>query len=93
MGYRVERFETTPNPNATKAVLDRAPPDTPRAYRSPPEHDSDPIASALFAIQGVTTLLIHDGWIAVGKSPDASWATIKRRVRAALARLDTSGDG
>lgn len=85
MPYHVTKFLTTPNPNALKCELDRSPaPDRPRSYaQGEPVHD-DPLASALLAVPGVAHLLIHDGWITVGKSPEASWASLKPRISKAL---------
>jgi len=93
MSYRVERFEPTPNPNAIKAILDRSPGSTPRAYRTPAAAVGDPLAESLFRINGITNLLIHDGWIAVGKEAQTPWAPIKRSVRAALRSVEDRPDG
>lgn len=74
------RFETTPNPNAIKCVLD-----TPRvgdivSAGSPGEANGDLLALELLAITGVTRVLLHTEFIAVSKSPDASWLTVKRAI-------------
>jgi len=83
--YEVTQFQTTPNPNALKCVLDRSPaPDRPRSYLNATDAIDDPIAAALFSIPGVTNLLIHDGWITVGKNAAADWKPIKAGVRQAL---------
>ncbi|NUQ68204.1 MAG: NifU N-terminal domain-containing protein [Phycisphaerales bacterium] len=84
MGYRVVEFQSTPNPNAIKCVLDRSPGDRPRSYRDPAAADGDPLARALFAIHGVTGLLIHDGWITVNKADKARWTPIRAGVERAL---------
>lgn len=84
------RFETTPNPNAIKCVIPPDPDTTkPRDIRSYFNADQvvpaqDPLAAALFAIPGVTNLLIHTAFITVGKSPDAQWPALKRRIKAVL---------
>lgn len=88
MGYRVVRFEATPNPNAVKAVLDRSPGASPRAYRSAEAAREDPLGSTLMALPGVTNILIHDGWISVGKSEDTAWRDLKRAIQKALADAD-----
>lgn len=91
MGYIVKKFESTPNPNAIKCVLDRAviPPDAPpRSYRSAASASGDPVAAALFAIGpagAVTGVLMSADWITVNKSPEADWKRIKNGVRDALA--------
>ena len=80
------KFESTPNPNAVKCLLDHPAADGPiRSYFNADQAGSDPLAQRLFAIQGVTNLLITPAWITVNKTPDASWAPIKRAVRAVLA--------
>ncbi|MCC6951823.1 MAG: NifU N-terminal domain-containing protein [Phycisphaerales bacterium] len=85
MPYRVTKFLSTPNPNALKCELDRSPaPDRPRAYSQGDQVQDDPLASSLLAIPGVAHLLIHDGWITVGKVTDASWSGLKPRITRVL---------
>ncbi|MFG0306131.1 MAG: NifU N-terminal domain-containing protein [Phycisphaerales bacterium JB040] len=84
MPYRILQFESTPNPNATKVLVEPSPATTPRSYRQPDAPADDPLARALFNIPGVTNLLIHDGWISVGKAPDADWKTLKAAIRQTL---------
>lgn len=85
MPYRVTKFLSTPNPNALKCELDGSPaPDRPRSYTQGDQALDDPLASSLLAIPGVANLLIHDGWITVGKSADASWSTLKPRITRVL---------
>lgn len=79
------KFESTPNPNAVKCLLDH--PSTGgqiRSYFNAEQAVSDPLAQRLFSIEGVTNLLITPDWITVNKAPDASWAPIKKAVRAVL---------
>lgn len=87
MPYRVVEFRETPNPNALKCILDASPRPTPLSVRSAEQAQSDPIAKALFAIPGVNNLLIHDGWITVGKAQDAKWPAIKSAVERTLRDL------
>lgn len=84
MAYKVVRFQETPNPNAVKCVLDRPPPDQPKSYFNADQAREDPMGSALFAIEGVTNVLIGDGWITVNKAADAPWKTIKAGVERVL---------
>lgn len=89
MPWKVVAFETTPNPNALKCVLDRPIAPLPRAYRSEREiGDDDDIARALFAIQGVTNVLLLKDFVTVGKADDARWPAIKRAVKKALERAE-----
>ena len=86
MPYKVIDFQETPNPNALKCVLDASPaPDGPRSYvKSGPAASADPLGAALMAIPGIHNVLIHHGWITIGKSPDASWKSVKTAVQRAL---------
>lgn len=93
MASKVVRFDTTPNPNAIKCVLDGPITDAPRSYFKPEEASeaADAVAVALFAVPGITNVLIHSDWISVCKTPDAPWGAIKEGVRAALAKADSHG--
>lgn len=85
------RFETTPNPNAIKCVIETGDAARPvRSYFNAPQADEagDELASALFAIGGVTNVLIHTAFVTIGKSADATWAPIKKRARAAIEASD-----
>ncbi|MEM9065465.1 MAG: NifU N-terminal domain-containing protein [Planctomycetota bacterium] len=77
-------FEATPNPNATKCIVDRPPTDRPRSYFDAESASGDPLAEALFAIEGVTTVLIHTAFITVNKTPDADWGAVRAGVERAL---------
>ncbi len=94
MAPTVVRFDTTPNPNALKCVLDAAITDAPRSYFKPEQaaEAADALAISLFALPGVTNVLIHSDWITVCKSPDASWSTIKQGVRDVLRQAGSHGD-
>jgi hypothetical protein len=93
MPYRVLRFEPTPNPNALKCVVDpsplasdpASPLASPRSYFRVEQAAGDALAECLFAIEGVSTLLIHAAFITVNKRPDAPWPPIRRAVERALA--------
>ena len=84
MPWTVVAFETTPNPNAIKCVLDRPIAALPRAYRGAGEAADDEIARSLFAIEGVTNLLMLHDFVTIGKAPDAQWPAIKRAVKRAM---------
>jgi len=88
MPYRVLAFESTPNPNALKCLVEPRPADIPRSYRSSEEAGDDALAGALFAVPGVTALLIHAAFITVTKSPDARWPAIRAGVERALHAAD-----
>jgi NFU1 iron-sulfur cluster scaffold homolog, mitochondrial len=81
---KISQFQTTPNPNAIKCVLDHRLADTPRSYFNAQQAAEDPLAVSLFAIPGVTNLLIHETFITVGKSAEADWKTVKAAVERVL---------
>lgn len=86
-------FETTPNPNALKCVT-TARPGAIRSYfnAEQAEDAGDALACALFAIEGVQTVLIHTEFVTVCKRADAKWIGIKRGVRAAI-QAEADGGG
>lgn len=84
MPWRVVAFEETPNPNALKCVLDRPIAALPRSYRAASEAGDDEVARVLFAVEGVTNLLMLHDFVTIGKAPDAQWPAIKRSVKRAL---------
>ncbi|MDX2148239.1 MAG: NifU N-terminal domain-containing protein [Planctomycetota bacterium] len=88
MPIEVESFQETPNPNAIKCVVDGVPPlpdaERRRSYASPADASGDPVATALFAIPGVTNVLIQPGWITVNKAPSLAWKALKPRIEQAL---------
>jgi len=89
MAYRITRYEETPNPNAIKCWLDRPISEAPRSFLDAGQAEGDPLAAALFAIDGVTTLLFNGDWVTVNKRPDARWATVRKRVERVLAGAES----
>ena len=80
----VAEYCQTPNPNALKIVLARPLDGGPRSYRTPQDAADDPLANALFAIEGVVGLLLMNSWLTVNKSPDISWPKLKRDIEQTL---------
>ncbi len=92
MAPRAVRFEDTPNPNAVKCWLDAPIEGAPRSYFSADEaadpERGTPLAAALFAVPGVTNLLLMGDWMTVSKAASADWKAVKAGVQQALkARL------
>ncbi len=85
MGYTVTDFEPTPNPNARKANLDRPICDATRSYFRAEQAADDPVASALFAIEGVAGVMLLGGFVTITKTPDADWPAIQQHVAEVLA--------
>lgn len=73
-------FQTTPNPNALKCVVEGVISDRPRSFFKAADAAGDELGTALFAIPGVTNILIQDRWLTVCKSPEADWKGIKAGV-------------
>ncbi|CAG0952320.1 hypothetical protein PHYC_00265 [Phycisphaerales bacterium] len=85
MAYKVIEYVTTPNPNAIKIVVEGLPAkDGPRSYRDAAHAAGDPLAAALMAVAGVRNVLLHDGWVSVGKSPEAEWKSLKPALKRVL---------
>lgn len=91
MGFVVKEIQPTPNPNATKFVLDRAISTHPISFLNPEEGKGDPVASKLFGIQGVASVLLLGDFVTVNKTADAKWSTITRKVEEILKNLDGRG--
>ena len=92
MAITVVSWETTPNPNAQKAMLSAGLGVPGRSYRTPAEGAGDGLAEALFAVAGVRGLLIMDTWMTVNKAPEASWPAVQRGVAAVIRSLGNGGD-
>lgn len=78
---KVVEFAETPNPNAIKCVLDAKVSDKARSYFNAAAAEADPLASALFAIPGVTNVLILGDFVTVSKAPASAWAPIRKGIR------------
>ena len=87
MSFEVREVQPTPNPNAVKFVLDRVIADRPMSFLSPAVGNEDPIASQLFAINGVSGLLFLGDFVTVSKRPEARWADITAKVKQTLAGI------
>jgi len=85
MGYEVAEIQPTPNPNAMKFVLDRPVTDQPMSFFNVEAAAKHPLAAKLFAVPGISSLLLLDDFITVNRSPEAKWSEIKRAVRKVLA--------
>lgn len=84
MPYRVVEFQETPNPNALRCVVDRVIAQTPRSFFSGAQAADDPLASRLFAIDGVVNVLILNDFVTVSKSPAAAWKTLRPAIQRVL---------
>ena len=85
MPFRVSEIQPTPNPNAAKFILDHPVSEQPISFFRAAEAEGYPLAQQLFAIPGVSSLLLLGDFITVNKTPDAAWDEITKRVQAVLA--------
>ena len=84
MGYQVKEIQPTPNPNAAKFVLDRAISDTPISFLNPAQGTDHPVASQLFSIKGVTSVLILGDFVTINKDATVKWSDITQKVQEIL---------
>ena len=84
MGFEVAEIQPTPNPNAMKFVLDRKVAERPVSFFDANAARGHAVATMLFAIPGVCSLLFLHDFVTVNKRPDAKWPGIKRAVRKVL---------
>ena len=87
MPFDVTQVQPTPNPNAVKFVLDRPISDRPVSFLSAEQATGHPIAQQLFAIGGVTSVLLLGDFVTINKDASAAWPTIKRRVKQVLSQV------
>ncbi len=84
MGFQVLEMQPTPNPNATKFVLDRPISDASVSFLSADDAKGHALAEQLFRVSGVSSLLFLGDFVTVNKEPSANWAAIKKAVRQVL---------
>lgn len=87
MPTRVMQVQVTPNPNAMKYVLDREITPTTLSYFNAQAAEANPLAVALFGIEGVSGVMLLRDFVTVSKRPDAKWGLITRQVRAIVGKL------
>lgn len=87
MGFNIVEVQPTPNPNALKFLLDRSISEQPISYFDAQAAHGNAAATRLFAIPGVSSLLLLGDFVTVNKTPDASWPELKTLVKRALAEL------
>jgi len=85
MGFTVHDVQPTPNPNALKFILDRPVSEQPTSFFNAGSAKDHPLASRLFGVPGVSSLLLLGDFITINKSPEARWADIKGKVEQVLA--------
>ena len=77
--------QPTPNPNAYKFVTNRPLCDGPaRTFYSAEAAAADPLAAALFALPGVTGVMILNNFCSVNQDGSQEWADLIPKVQAIL---------
>ena len=85
MAYKVLEVQPTPNPNAAKFMLDRAVVEQPMSFFNAEAAKGNALAEKLFAIPGVSSLLLLGDFVTVNKRADVPWKDITSAVERALA--------
>lgn len=82
------RFQPTPNPNAGKFIVDRQVVEgkSSKSFYSAAQAAGEPVAEALFSIDGVQSLFMVEDFVTVTKAADADWSRLVPEVSAAIAR-------
>jgi hypothetical protein len=95
VGFRVIEIQPTPNPNAVKFVLDRPVSQQPMSFFNAAAANDFPLAKRLFAIPGVSSLLLLGDFITINKSTQAQWDDITDAARSVLKSMpdETVGGG
>jgi Fe-S cluster biogenesis protein NfuA len=84
--------EATPNPEVLKFLPGReVMGEGTRDFRSGLEAAASPLASEIFAVEGVTRVFFGPDFLTVAKSGDTDWATLKAPILAAIMDHFTSG--
>jgi len=83
----------TPNPNSLKFAATDGPfiPSGMGAYASAAEAEADPLAAALFTVEGVANVLVLPAFVTVTKRPDADWNRMLPAIEDALTAHPTPG--
>jgi hypothetical protein len=84
MGFLIKSVQPTPNPNATKFVLDREISTHPISFLTPDQAQSHPVAKELFNIDGVTSVLILGDFVTINKVSSSKWESITGKVEEIL---------
>jgi Fe-S cluster biogenesis protein NfuA len=84
--------QPTPNPASLKFLPGQdVSPSTPYEFISADEASASPLASALFALNGVKNVFLGSDFISLTKSDEADWAVLKPQALAAIMDHFVSG--
>lgn len=82
-------FQSTPNPNAGKFTVGRTlvNDNKSRSFYNAAQAAPDPIAAALFELEGVASVFMVEDFVTVTKQPEADWSDLIPRVTDTLNRV------
>jgi hypothetical protein len=74
-------FQPTPNPNAGKFTVDRRiVAGNSKSFYNAEQAEAEPVAKALFELDGVASVFMVGDFVTVTKAPAADWSTLIPRV-------------
>ena len=81
-GKLILSFQATPNPNAGKFTVGRKTVEgnTSRSFYNAQQAAADPVAAALFDLDGVTNVFMVEDFVTVTKTPDVEWEALTPKV-------------
>jgi Fe-S cluster biogenesis protein NfuA len=88
------RAERTPNPHSVKWVVSRAFAGEGQSahFEAPPAADVSPLASRLFAVDGVAAVFLARHFVTVTKREDVEWPALAQPLVDALKAFAASGE-
>ena len=84
MPFKVLDIQPTPNPNAAKFILDGQVAPQPTSFFNAAAATGHPLASKLFAIPGVASVLLLGDFVTINKTPDTKWSALTDKVQSVL---------
>jgi len=78
--------QPTPNPDAMKFTADRRLVEgkESKSFYSTAQAAADPVAAAVFALEGVQSVFMADDFLTVTRAPGADWSSLVPRVVSAI---------
>ncbi len=86
MPLKVLAVQATPNQNARKFVLNGTISEQPLSFFNAGAVQGHVLASRLFAIRGVSSVLLLKDFITVNKAQEADWTDITPKVKRAVSQ-------
>jgi len=87
----VQDIDLTPNPHALKFVLnDNLLKYETRSFANKDEAGTDPLAKAVFELEGVVSVFYMDKFVTIEKAADANWGIIQKEFVELIKNFDKS---